>query len=324
MPPEISAKAYSEFLADAYLSGFVADGGAAVKFAVWPDCASLEELRADLAARCDNIGFAFVNVDAAHAKISMIQQVFFSVAGQVDWIAQARKVDSALAAELYYLPHDGPLTVSAIADRNDVDQNIVRRDMRSSLTKRVIKNYSLAKDFRVAMTHLCLAEMEEDALGKQSSVSILDWLQGDLRLISALKPMQIYQRIGRHNARVMLASTARWLRLAGAAGLVLFLDLGGMVPPRRSDVPEGEVYYTRAALWDAYEVLRQFIDATDEMEGLMIVVAAPDTMLDELSNRSLLQYRALNNRIRDDVRDRSHANPYAPLVRLAASNRGGA
>ncbi len=318
MPVEIDARAYGQFLADEYLSSFVADGGAAVKFAVWPDRASLEELRGDLAARCDDIGFAFVTVDAAHAKISMIQQVFFSVARQVDWIAQARNVDAALASELYYLPDDGPLTVRAIAERNEVDQNIVRRDMRSSLTKCVIKNYSLTKDFRVAMAHLCLAEMEEDALGEQSSASILDWLQGGLRLISALKPMQIYQRIARHNARVMLTSTARWLRLAGAAGLVLFLDLGGMAPARRGDVPDGQLYYTRAALWDAYEVLRQFIDATDEMEGLMIIVAVPNRMLDEWSNRSLLQYRALNNRIRDDVHDRSHANPYAPLVRLSS------
>lgn len=282
----------------------------------------LEELRTDLRARCDALGFAFVNVDSAQAKISMIQQVFFSVAGQIDWIAQARKIDSSIAGELYYLPDDGPLTVTAIAERNEVDQNIVRRDMRASLTKRVIKNYSLAKDFRVAMAHLCLAEMEEDALGKQSGASILDWLHGELRLISALREMQIYQRIGRHNARVMLASTARWLRFAGKAGLLVFLDLSGMAPSRRGDVAEGELYYTRAALWDAYEVLRQFIDATDEMEGLMIVVAAPDTMLDEFSSRSLLQYRALNNRIRDDVRDRSHANPYAPLVRLAPSNGG--
>ncbi len=324
MLPEIAAREYSAFVADDYLSGFVADGGAAVKFAVWPDRAALEELRTDLSARCGEIGFSFVNVDSAHAKISMIQQVFFAVAGQIDWVALARTVNASIASELYHIPEAGRLTVGAIAERNEVDQNIVRMDVRAGLTRRVIKNYSLAKDFRVAMTHLCLAEMEDDALGKQTSASILEWLHGDLRLIGALKPMQIHQRIGRHNARVMLTSTARWLRFAGGAGLLVFLDLGGLAPARRGDVAEGELHYTRAALWDAYEVLRQFIDATDEMEGLMIVVAAPGAMLDELGSRSLLQYKALNNRIRDDVHDRSHANPYAPLVRLAASSGGAA
>jgi len=322
MSAEIGAKEYSAFVADDYLSGFIADGGAAVKFAVWPDRDALKELREDLKVRCAALGFSFVNVDSARTRIGMIQQVFFSIAAQIDWRALARKIDSSIASELCYLPDDGPLTVAAIAERNEVDQNIVRRDMRARLTKRVIKNYTLAKDFRVAMAHLCLAEMEEDALGKQSGASILDWLHGELRLISALKEMQIYQRIGRHNARVMLTSTARWLRLAGDAGLLIFLDLSGMAPSRRGAVAEGELYYTRAALFDAYEVLRQFIDATDEMEGVMIVVAAPAAMLDEFSNRSMFQYRALSNRIRDDVHDRLHANPYAPLVRLAPSHRG--
>jgi len=194
--------------------------------------------------------------------------------------------------------------------------------MRSSLTRHVIKNYSLAKDFRVAMAQLCLAEMEEDALGKQNASTILEWLRGELRLISAMKPMQIYQRIGRHNARVMLISTARWLRLADASGLSLLLDLEGLAPQRRAEVAEGELFYTRAALWDAYEVLRQFIDATDEMEGLMILVATPQSMLDEFSSRSLVQYHALSNRIRDDVRDRARVNPYAPLVHVTAAGGG--
>ena len=320
MALEIPAAEYAAFLEDAYLSSFVADGGAAVKFAIWSDHGALEELRTDLARRCGKIGFAFVDVDSAQAKISMIQQVFFSAANQVDWTEQAHRVNSLLASEIYYLPDDAPLTVAAVAERNQVDQNIIRRDMRLRLTKHLVKNYSLAKDFRVAMTHLCLAEMEADALGKQSSASILDWLRGDLKLISVLKPMQIYQRIARHNARTMLVSTARWLRLAGAGGLLLLVDLAGMAPARRADVPDGDLYYTRAALFDAYEVLRQFIDATDEMEGLMIVVVAPDTMLDEFSERSLLKYRPLSNRIRDDVRDRSHVNPYAPLVHITTSN----
>ena len=165
---------------------------------------------------------------------------------------------------------------------------------------------------------LCLAQLDDDALGEQSCASILDWLRGDLRLISAVKPMQIYQRIGRHNARAMLVSAARWIRQTGGAGLVVNLDLRALAATSRRVVPEGDVYYTPAALWDAYEVLRQFIDATDEMEGLLVVVSAPDALLDDYSNRSLQKYRALRNRIWDDVRDRRHVNPYAPMVRVTS------
>lgn len=317
MPPEIDATEYAVFLADAYLTGFVADGGAAVKFAVAADGEALAGFGQALAVESERLGFTFVRVDSAQAKISMIQQVFFSVSAQIDWHGLARRVNTTLASELYE-DDGGAMTVARIAENNEVDQNIVRREMHKRLSRRVIKNHTLAKDFRVAMTQLCLAQLDDDALGQQSCTSILDWLRGDLRLISAVKPMQIYQRIGRHNARAMLASTARWIRQTGGAGLVINLDLRALAATHRRDVPEDEIYYTPAALWDAYEVLRQFIDATDEMEGLLVVVSAPDSLLDDFSNRSLQKYRALRNRIWDDVRDRRHVNPYAPMVRIAS------
>jgi len=321
MTPDIDAKEYAAFLADSYLSGFVADGGAAVKFAVAADAASLDDFGRALADASERLGFTFVRVDAALAKISMIQQVFFSVAAQIDWPELATRVNAALASELYE-DGGGAVTVARIAEHNEVDQNIVRQGMHKGLTKQVIANATLAKDFRVAMTQLCVAQLEDDGLGQQSCTSILDWLRGDLRLISAVKPMQIYQRIGRHNARTMLTSTARWIRQTGGSGLVVNLDLRALAATNRRDVPEGDLYYTPAALLDAYEVLRQFIDATDEMEGILVIVSAPDSLLDDFSNRSLQKYRALRNRIWDDVRDRRHADPYAPMVRIATTPGG--
>jgi len=317
MPAQIEATEYAVFLADEYLTGFVADGGAAVKFAVAADGAALDGFAQALALESERLGFTCVRVDAARAKVSMIQQVFFAVAAQIDWQALARRVNAALAAELYE-DDGGAVTVTRIAAMNEVDQTIVRHEMHKRLTTHVFRNYTLAKDFRVAMTQLCLAQLDDDALGEQSCASLLDWLRGDLRLISAVKPMQIYQRIGRHNARSMLVSAARWIRQTGGAGLVVNLDLRALAATSRRVVPEGDVYYTPAALWDAYEVLRQFIDATDEMEGLLVVVSAPDALLDDYSNRSLQKYRALRNRIWDDVRDRRHVNPYAPMVRVTS------
>lgn len=323
MTPEIAATDYAAFLVEAYLSSFVRDGGAAVKFAVGADAAALDGFGRDLMDGSASLGFTFTRVAAAQTKISMIQQVFFAVASQIDWSGLAQRVNAALASEPYMVA-EGPMTIATIAAHNEIDQNIVRREMQKRITRSVIKNYTLAKDFRVAMAQLCLAQLDDDALGKQSCASILDWLKGDLRLISSVKPLQIYQRIGRHNARAMLASTARWIRQTGGSGLVVNLDLRALAATHRRDVPEGEIYYTPAALWDAYEVLRQFIDATDEMEGLLVVVSAPEALLDDFSNRSLQKYRALRNRIWDDVRDRSYADPYAPMVRIAALQGGAA
>ena len=115
----------------------------------------------------------------------------------------------------------------------------------------------------------------------------------------------------------MVASTAEWLRQTRSPGLLIILYIDRLAyaeAQRRNKWPPllGRPYAT-----DTYEVLRQFIDATDEMDGLMLVVTAPEALIDD-DRRGFPAYQALQNRIWDDVRDRSRQNPYAPMVRLSA------
>ena len=114
----------------------------------------------------------------------------------------------------------------------------------------------------------------------------------------------------------MVASTAEWLRQTRSPGLLIILDIDRLAYAKRSDVTNG-LHYSAAHVMDTYEVLRQFIDATDEMDGLMLVVTAPEALIDD-DRRGFPAYQALQNRIWDDVRDRSRQNPYAPMVRLSA------
>jgi BREX system ATP-binding protein BrxC/D len=131
-----------------------------------------------------------------------------------------------------------------------------------------------------------------------------------------LRPALIYTRIGRHNARAMIASTAVLLLNAGYNGLVVHLDYGRLAEARRPPVEaRSGFYYSKAAVLDAYEVLRQFIDATDELRGVFaMAIVPPELMTDEA--RGLPAYAALQLRVADEVRDRRRANPYAALVRL--------
>ena len=66
---------------------------------------------------------------------------------------------------------------------------------------------------------------------------------------------------------------------------------------------------------DAYEVLRQLVDATDTLRSVFVAVTLPpDLVADDA--RGLPAYSALHLRIIDEVRDRRRANPFAALVRL--------
>jgi hypothetical protein len=100
---------------------------------------------------------------------------------------------------------------------------------------------------------------------------------------------------------------------------VLCLDIRRLGFARRPAPEERQgLYYTKAALLDSYEMLRQLVDNTDELgHCLVVVLAATEFLTDPL--RGVDAYQALKLRIADDVRDRRRDNPFASLVRLGAA-----
>ena len=149
--------------------------------------------------------------------------------------------------------------------------------------------------------------------------AVLEWLRGELRQISLLRSARIFRRIGRHNARQLVFSLAHWVAVNGRAGLFLEVDLRRFGFARRPQPEERHgLYYTKAALLDGYEMLRQLIDNTDELSHCcVVVVAAPEFTSD--GNRGIDAYQALKLRIYDEVRDRNRDNPYSSLVRLGSA-----
>jgi hypothetical protein len=307
---------YLAFVRDEYLATFVRAGGAAVKFAVPSDGAAAEEIRSTLQRMADAEGYVYARIDAAEVKVHMIDRLFFEVARQVDWDRLARfEVVRVLRELRFEVPQDPrELDLETVARINEFDVNELRRDFNRGLQEDLFRDYQLAQEFRIAMIRLCQAQLDRSAPTQATRADIVDWLRGDLRRISILKEALIFHKIGRHTARHMLFSLARWLTRAGRSGLVLDLDIRRCMESRRTEIAEG-LYYSKPAVMDAYEVLRQLIDATDELSACFVLVTcAPDFLTDPV--RGLDAYHALKLRIWDEVHDRRRVNPLAALVRM--------
>ena len=182
-----------------------------------------------------------------------------------------------------------------------------------------MRDYAMVQEFRIAMLRLCQAELATGQVSDAERDAVIAWLHGELRQMSLLKSATIFRRIGRHNARPLLFSLCHWVSTNGSAGLVLEADVRRLGFARRP-LPEERngFYYTKAALLDAYEMLRQLVDNSDELSRCcVVIVAAPEFLTDEF--RGVGAYQALKLRIHDEVRDRSRENPFASLVRLGAS-----
>jgi len=308
---------YVGFLDAEYLHDYVEGGGAAVKFVAAPDDASAGAFIEGLRAVAERAAYVVATVDAAETRVHLLEQVFFEVARQVDWDGVAvTATRAAVAAAGYPAPPGGGVSLDELAVHHRVDARELKRDVDRQLQRRVQRDYEMVQEFRTAMLRLCQAQLGSGQVVDAEHAAVLDWLRGDLRQISALRSALIFRRVGRHNARAMLFSLAHWLAVNDRAGLALVLDIRRLGFARRPSPGDRHGhYYTRAALLDAYEVLRQLVDNTDEMASAFVAVVASPAFLSD-SARGLDSYQALKLRIFDEVRDLNRDNPFSSLVRL--------
>jgi hypothetical protein len=296
-----------------YLDSYLPAGGATIRFVSGLPHA-IDVARSEVTGAAERRGFLTFQVDARDTKLHLIQELFFAVSRKVDWDDLTLRVAEATVRDLGYgSPTRQELSYSAIAAANaGMEINDVRVDLRRKWSRDVFRDYSMVAEFRLAMMALLHDLLSEESESDRAH-AIRDWLTGELRSINPLKSALIYQRISRGLARDMLVSTFHWVRKAGFPGCVLCIDIGAYLTAHRGDA--SGLFYTRAACLEMYEVIRQFIDSVDELEGCGIVFLAPHGWpLDEV--RGLPIYRALHARVNQEVRDQRRANPVDILVRV--------
>ena len=319
MSNTISLRDWLQKIDEEYLSSFVSEGGSSVKFAVTPGELK-PALDQSMSGLCEKLGYAFVKLDGTSLRVHMPQDIFFGLAGQVDWRVLARRVILRLAREKGYTVDDVDVRVSrnvfaAIADANAIESRFFLREIRPGIQNHVFKDLRMAKDFRVAMMHLCLSEDTRDG-GEYDGQPVLDWLTEARTRVSSVRPFDIYSRIDRTTARYFIQSALHWVRFAGCTGTVVLLDNSRVTVARNPR--DGRRYYTKAMTMDHYELLREFIDDIDRLSGTLLVVVTNSDFLDEgSSSRGYAIYQALRTRVMDDVRDKKLVNPVASLVRLS-------
>ena len=298
-----------------YMDTFLKEGGSAVKFAIVEDHYQIP-LIDKLKASCRDRNFFFASVDAITSRAHMPQDVFFSLASQINWQEMARRVVLGLLLKQDFRIPDIDIVGSEnviveVAKANNIEVNTLFLELRPLIEREIIKNPYMARAFRVAMTHLCIGEKD----GGNAKQPLVDWLTGTNTRITNVKPFQIHTPINRTTARYFIESAVHWIRLAGYAGTVILLDNNRVTLARNPK--DGLRFYTRAMVMDHYELLREFIDDVNRLSGTLMVTLTNYDFIDMDSPKGWTIYPALRTRVMDDVRDRNIANPVASLVRLS-------
>lgn len=313
----LGVQEYAEFVSIEYLDDYVRSGGAAVRFVVVGGDEIAARWHRALAAAAHTQGYLHVGVDAAEHRVHLIDQLYAAVARQVDWLDLARRQVRA-GWESLGLPCEKPdvLSVAAVAAHHEVAVPEAARSMRRHLEAELLRDPGLDREFRLAVLRLCQCELATGDVLEAERDAVLAWLRVEPVALRTLKSASLYGRVARHNGRAMLVSVAAWRARVSGSGIVVDIDLSRVAVARRPPLEQRTGhYYTKAAVLDAYEVLRQLVDATDDLRGAFVAVTLPPELVTD-DARGLPAYSALQLRIVDEIRDRRRANPFAALVRL--------
>lgn len=316
---QISLKDWLSVIKSEYLERFIRQGGSAVKF-VAPRGTEPKRVVDALRVAAAETRYQFAYIDGARIRMNHIHALFNEVARSVDWDSLAiRFLTRVLQDGHYNLPPRGEdVRLDIVADLNGLDLAGMRAETNKLLREKLFRDFSLTHDFRIAMLALCRMRFEHATMDEGRIRALKDWLIGELRLMKEIAPTPIYRRIAKHNARHLLYSLAQFCYLVGDSGLVLALDISRISAPPRQQREATEISYTAPSLLEAYEVLRQVVDSTDELAHCLVVVMTPADPAWEREDikRGLSAYQALKLRVWDDVFDQERANPMASLVRV--------
>ena len=319
MPNTIPVSDWLNVLDEEYLSTFIKNGGASVKFAVTPD-ESKQNLYMGMKNRCHELDYVFAELDAGLIRAHMPQDIFFGLSKQIDWQTLARRLILRLAAERGFQiggidPYAHGSVFEAIANVNRLEPQSILFELRPAIQDNVLKDSNMVKDFRTCMFHLCLMNDRHTAQEQGFGHPLLDWITGVNTRIGNVRNFAIHTSINRTTARYFIESAFYWVRHVGYSGTVILLDNSRVTLARNPK--DGKRYYTKPMALEHYELLREFIDGVDRLSGTLLVTVTNYDFLDEQSARGYGIYPALRTRVMDDVRDRNMVNPVASLVRLS-------
>lgn len=288
-----------EFWRDHYLADYIAAGGSKVKFLTGRPGSGKTHALFLLLAEARRLGYVTVYGDARQVRLNRFESLYQVVLDAVDVEDLIGNYCATVVAGLGYpageLPADQDFFSWAQGQGRAAEP--LRREIQEQLDA-FYQDRKINHSYALAFTQLCADRLGTRRLALEQKEVLTDWLKGRPVPAKLLKPLKIFTRIDRYNARYMLASFLYVLRLCGRRGLCVAVDNLEALLERG---PEGKRFlYGRTARNEVFESLRQLIDDIAGFTGAFFVFAGrPELIHDEKGG--FKSYEALWMRIQNEV-----------------------
>lgn len=294
-----------------YLDGFVDQGHGKVKCLVGRPGSGKTHFLRHLGMAAQVAGYQVAWVDLAQVKVAAIEDLYRSIASQVDWPDLLNQVLlEVIVSELGYPEfHGNPGDFIAWGEtERQLTPNLLRRDLREAIDKR-LRHIDWHPEFRLVV-RTWMQEQVGDLMAEDPSA--LAWLHGEKLGASQRKSLGVKSNVTRRNARALLASLAELAHRAHGRGLLVLLDNVHVVA--LTTRVDGRPYYTKGARDQVYEMFRQLIDESPFTPHLMTVLAASADPISQ-AKAGFPSYPALWERLQTEVHS-TKVNRFADLIDL--------
>ncbi len=295
---------------DYYLNDYIACGGSKVKFLTGkPGSGKTHALLLTL-EEARRLGYVTLFANTRRLRLNKFDSLYQAVLDAVDVEDMVTAYCSALIGRLGYQADQlapGQNFFSWAQERGRAADSL-RREIQEELDT-LYQNRKINHNFALAFTQLCAHNLGLRRLADGQDKILQEWLKSRPLPAKVLKPLKIFIRIDKYNARHMMASFLHLLRLCGRRGLFVAVDDLGALTERS---PEGRALYGRAARNEVYESLRQLVDDFAGFEGAFFVFAGRTELIDD-EKEGFKSYEALWMRIQNEVSGK-RPNKFADLV----------
>ena len=310
----VGVDVWESFAIREYLDKYIANGGSQLKLIIGRPGSGKTHLLHRIQRAAHDRGYVVAAFSASSVRLQRIDDLYRAIVEHVDLEELTRRLAHRVIQEMGYNPEEVPAdqTFADWAVEQGHMREVVSRDIESKLG-RFFKQRQMETNLCLAYVQLAAAYLGVRQLAQEDRKVLYRWIRGERLKVVELRPLLISRSIDRYNARDMLDSLSRLARELGFKGLVVSID--GMEALTDRDPETGRWKYTKNALNDVYQSLREFVDSMPSLTSVFMVLAGRRELLDDLS-RGILSYEALWLRLQHEVVVPERFNRFGQIIDL--------
>ena len=290
------------FLAKQYLETYIPAGGSKIKMVTGHRGSGKTHFIRTLLSEAEDREYLTVSFSARKVWLHDFREVYLEILRQCGILRVLQGCANQIIREMNYRPENigpGKTFMDYLFEQGKGDA-ISRQTIRSILREMFSRDPLLDNTFASCCSMLTGEILGHPTLEAASRELILGYMNGDKTVkMAQLRPLGLSPvPVTKYNARHLLRSLCRVVRLAGYQGMVIAVD--DMETLLNRTASDQRISYTKLRRDDAYESIRQLIDDIDSMHHVLFLFGFDRELMDD-DSLGMKSYQALWMRVQNEV-----------------------